>query len=37
VAHLTVPVVILVIAAGALHAAWNAIAKHISDRSWASP
>jgi drug/metabolite transporter (DMT)-like permease len=32
VAHLTVPVVILVIAAGALHAAWNAIAKHISDR-----
>ena len=31
-AHLTVPVVILVIAAGALHAAWNAIAKHISDR-----
>jgi drug/metabolite transporter (DMT)-like permease len=32
VAHLTVPIVILVIAAGALHAAWNAIAKHISDR-----
>ena len=31
-ATLTVPVVVLVIAAGALHAAWNAIAKHISDR-----
>jgi drug/metabolite transporter (DMT)-like permease len=32
VAQLTGPIVILVIAAGALHAAWNAIAKHISDR-----
>jgi drug/metabolite transporter (DMT)-like permease len=32
VVHLTVPIVILVIAAGALHAAWNAITKHISDR-----
>jgi drug/metabolite transporter (DMT)-like permease len=32
VGTLTVPVVILVIAVGALHAAWNAIAKHISDR-----
>jgi len=30
--QITVPIVVLVIAAGALHAAWNAIAKYTDDR-----
>jgi drug/metabolite transporter (DMT)-like permease len=30
--QITVPIVVIVIAAGALHAAWNAIAKYLDDR-----
>jgi drug/metabolite transporter (DMT)-like permease len=30
--HIAVPVIVVVIGAGALHAAWNAIAKYIEDR-----
>src|SRR5215469_16647339 len=30
--HLTFPIIVIVIGAGALHAVWNAIAKHLADR-----
>ena len=30
--QITVPIVVIVVGAGALHATWNAIAKHLDDQ-----